>query len=367
MERFGIMRELVFVIEQLHGGGAERVTATLMNRLCHNCQIHLISTYYHDDANDFPTDINIKKHMMPASYGDRFHLLLKRIAFLKKTISDIHPHCVISLSGCGTNALLTVAMIGSKIPLILSERNDPHRDPKEKLLRILRMWTYTFCQGLVFQTREAQKYFPSFIHRKSTVICNPLTGALPEESNAPKAKRIINCCRLVPQKNLGLLFDAFSDIADKFPDISLVIWGEGPEREKLEKRIAEMGLGDRIFLPGYSQNIYLEMNRSMLFVSSSDYEGISNSMLEAIALGVPTICTDCPAGGARETIRHGENGLLVPVGDRQALAEAMGSVLSDPELAEKLSLNGRRLRDEIAVGAITKRWEAYIDQVVSRC
>ena len=360
------MKKLVFVIEQLYGGGAERVTAALMNELCREAEVHLITTYCYDSKNDYPVNAKIIKHSSDIRSRNRAETLLKRIAFLKRTLSDIGPQCVISLAGCGTNTLLTAAMMGSGIPLILSERNDPSRDPKGKLLRILRKWTYALCKGLVFQTHEAQQYFPAFIHRKSTVICNPLTGALPEANEEPKVKRIINCCRLVPQKNLGLLFDAFSDIADEFPDMSLVIWGEGPERANLERRIAEMGLNGRILLPGYSQSIYREMSRSMLFVSSSDYEGISNSMLEAIALGIPTICTDCPAGGARETIRHGENGLLVPVGSREALADAMRSVLSDPELSEKLSRNGRRLREEIAVGAIAKRWEAYIDQVVSK-
>ena len=97
-----------------------------------------------------------------------------------------------------------------------------------------------------------------------------------------------------------------------------------------------------------------------MFVSSSDYEGLSNSMLEAMAIGLPTVCTDCPVGGARMVIRDGENGLLVPVGDREALAAAMCRVADDRALAETLSQNGRTLREKLSIGVIADEWERLI-------
>ena len=98
-----------------------------------------------------------------------------------------------------------------------------------------------------------------------------------------------------------------------------------------------------------------------MFVSSSDFEGMSNSMLEAMALGLPCVCTDCPAGGARAVIKDGENGLLTPVGDSHALYLAMKKVAENPELAAKLSKNSVKIREEQSVDKIIKKWMELIN------
>ena len=357
------MRKIVFVIEQLYGGGAERVTAALMNELCKTEEVHLISTYAYDTANDYPTDGRIMRHCFDDHPGSRAQTLLKRIGFLRRTICAINPMCVISLAACGTNALLTAALCGVKTPLILSERNDPTRFPTSWFERLLRLISYHLCEGLVFQTTGAQAYFPLKISKKSTIIVNPITGDIPARYEGIREQCIVNCCRLKPQKNLDLLIDAFADIADDYPGLRLEIYGEGPERQHLEAKISNMRLQDRILLPGYTQNAFATMHRAMMFVSSSDYEGISNSMLEALAIGTPTLCTDCPPGGARETITDGVNGLLVPTGDQKALAAAMRRLLDDPQLLEQISRNGHELRKKLSVGQIAQQWMAYLRKV----
>lgn len=357
------MRKIVFVIEQLYGGGAERVTAALMNELCKTEEVHLVSTYCHDTAEDYSTDERIIKHTFAEKSLHRGLTLMKRIAFLRSTIRAINPMCVISLAACGTNALLSVALWGIRTPLILSERNDPARFPTSRIERFLRHISYHLCEGLVFQTAGAQAYFSRRIRRKSIIIVNPITGEIPARYEGIREQRIVNCCRLKTQKNLDLLIEAFADIADDYPDLQLEIYGEGPERKRLETKISDMHLQDRILLPGYTQNAFAAMHSAMMFVSSSDYEGISNSMLEALAIGTPTVCTDCPPGGARETITDGINGLLVPTGDRNALAAAMRRLLSDPQMLEKLSRNGCELRNELSVERIAHQWIAYMQQV----
>ena len=97
-----------------------------------------------------------------------------------------------------------------------------------------------------------------------------------------------------------------------------------------------------------------------MFVSSSDFEGMSNSMLEAMAMGIPTVCTDCPAGGARAIIKDHENGLLTPLGNTEALYRAMQEVAASSELANTLSRNAVGLRDELTVDKIVEQWEAII-------
>lgn len=361
------MKKIVFVLEQLYGGGAERVTNALANEICRlpGYEVHIL-TYRRVPEKEYPGDSRVIRHDLGQADSDPKGIrgILRRTGYLRRTIRRIDPWCVVSLATPKTVSLLALALTGLKVPLILSERNDPVRFPPEKLVRSLRVWCYHRADGLVFQTREAMGFFDGSIQKKGTVICNPLTGTVPERFAGTRRKRIVNFCRFDPQKNLDLLIDAFSDIAGDFPEHSLCIYGDGSQRERLTEKIRALGLEDRISLPGYSSNIYEDIREDALFVSSSDYEGISNSMLEAMAIGVPTICTDCPAGGARETIRHGENGLLVPVGDRKALAQAISRVLSDPDFGDSLSLAGSRLRHEISAAAIAAGWLEFMEAAV---
>lgn len=352
------MKKIVFVIETLYGGGAERVTAALANEFCkdNKNQIHII-TYSCDENKDYFIDSRIIRHEIgDVLGGNRMHRIHKRIARIRSLIKGIDPYCVISLGSPIIVNPLVVAMFGLGCPLILSERNDPRNFPVSKFQRFSRIICYTYCAGLVFQTHEAKEYFPRFMQKKSVVICNPLTSKLPEPHQGERDLRIVNFCRLTSQKNLDLLIDAFSDICEEFAQYTLHIYGDGEEKERLQLKVQQMGLSDRVTLHGYTSNIYEKINKASLFVSSSDYEGISNSMLEAIALGIPTICTDCPAGGARETIEHGKNGLLVPVRNRLKMAEAMKNVLNDERLAKSLSHEGLKFRETISIGAITQKW-----------
>lgn len=357
------MKKLMFVIPYLSGGGAERVTAVLADRICRmeGYEVHM-TVYTRDPGGDYPVDERVIWHTMGSHHAG----LPGKLRFFREIIGRVQPDCVISLGGAGVIALLAVSMAGKKIPLILSERNDPASDPKQPLLRLLRVMAYGCCDGVVFQTRRARDYFSPMIRRKGRVIPNPLTGTLPPRFTGEREKRIVTCCRLNSQKNLDLMIDAFSDIAPRFPEYTLHIYGEGEERSRLEEKILSMGLENRVFLPGYSSRIYDEIWRAALYVSSSDYEGISNSMLEAIALGIPTVCTDCPAGGAGETIRHGVNGLLVPVRDREKLAHAMETVLKDTELARTLGEEGEKLRHTIHAEAVARQWLTFAEEVEKR-
>lgn len=358
------MNKIVFVIEQLAGGGAERVTAALANYFCKkkDYEVYLV-VYSHSLEMDYPTEGNVHWMVPPELKCSRSKAVISRFRFLRQSILSICPDCVISLGTPRITVLLTAALLGKKIPLILSERNDPSRFPVNRRWRMLRTISYYFADRIVFQTTQARDYFPSKIRKKGTVICNPITGNLPERYSGIREKRIVNFCRLSPQKNLPLLIDAFFDISADFPTYTLCIYGEGAERSSLEEKIKSLGLEGRVLLPGHSYNIYEDIRKAALFVSSSDYEGISNSMLEAIALGLPTICTDCPAGGARETIRNGKNGVLVPVADRYALAAAITKLLSDDNLAESLSKEGSNLRNTLNISSVARQWEDVINQL----
>ena len=356
------MVKVLFLINSLAGGGAERVTAALANEMCNyeNTEIYVI-TYQRDLAKDFSLNKKIFYHCLNLKDVNRLQGIICRIQYLRKTIKEIKPNCVVSLATPRMNGLLVCALISLKIPLIISERNDPAQYPKTCIWRFVRNVTYAFSKGIVFQTEDAKKYFSKKIQQKSIVISNPITDCLPERYVGEREKYIVNWCRLDTQKNLKLLIKSFGQVIKIFPQYTLHIFGEGPEKDNLEKFIDEMDLKAKVFLRGYSTDIYGDVLKAALYVSSSNYEGISNSMLEAIALGIPSICTDCPVGGARQTITNGVNGILVPVQNENKLTEAMISVLSNPKYAEQISIEGCKIRNKLNVACIAKQWLLYLD------
>ena len=171
---------------------------------------------------------------------------------------------------------------------------------------------------------------------------------------------IITAGRLAHEKAQHVLIDAFARLLADGLDARLVILGEGPERERLERRIAEHGLEEHIRLPGWADNPYAWMARSALCVLPSEFEGLPNTLIEAMACGCPVVATDCP-GGTREILADGAHGRLVPVGDVAALAEAMKQTLADPPARKRLESRAADFSFERSVDS----YEAEIERLCS--
>ena len=146
------------------------------------------------------------------------------------------------------------------------------------------------------------------------------------------------------------------------PDYTLRIIGDAPNEEgrevlqAIDQQFDKLNLKESVKLEPFMKNVHEAVIKDALYVNSSDYEGISNAMLEAMAIGMPVVCTDCPIGGAKATINDGENGLLVPIQNADALANAMNRLIEEEGLADKLSQNASKLRDEISLDSITDKW-----------
>ena len=136
----------------------------------------------------------------------------------------------------------------------------------------------------------------------------------------------------------------------------MAIFGDGEEYDKLIRLVKEKHLDKAVEISHSRTDIHERIVNSKIYVSSSDYEGLSNSMLEAMAIGLPTICTDCPCGGARMVISNGINGVLIPVGDKNALVSALEKLSENYELADNISTNASALREKLSVDKITEQW-----------
>ena len=173
----------------------------------------------------------------------------------------------------------------------------------------------------------------------------------------------MNYCKHVKAKNLPLLINSFAKLVKEYPEYKLVIYGDGPDRNNTEKCIIDHGIQDNVILKPYAKNVLELVRESAMFVSSSDREGISNSMLEAMAIGLPTICTDCPAGGARMFIESYRNGIVVPVNNSDALYEAMKYVINNPDKAENMSKNAVAIKKILEKNKILQQWHDFLSNV----
>lgn len=358
-------KEIVFVSNFWGNGGATRVISVLAEEFVGNGYEVTVCSYPIKNKKEYRHALNVKYVEFDMRFERGFLYKIERILKLRKEIKK-HKGAVIVSFEYFMNMQTIVAMTGLDNRLIISERNDPARVGSKKPIKQLRDILYRFTDCLVCQTQEAMEYFPKAIQEKSVVIVNPIKSNLPEPWVGERKKQIVNFCRLEKQKNIPLLIDAFEEFRKTHSDYILAIYGDGKERINLENYIQSKGLKMAVTLYPAVQDIHDRIRDSMMFVSSSDYEGLSNSMIEAMAIGLPTICTDCPCGGARMIIDDGENGFLVPVRDKEKMAYAMGIIADNKAVRDKFCSAGYKIREKLDVERIAREWEIVIKGEIKR-
>lgn len=352
-------KEVIFVSNFLGDGGAARVISVLAESLAEQGYKVTICSYPFKNREEYRHSDKVSYIRFDMVHQNGVLYKIERITKLRKELKR-HKGAVVISFEYFMNMQTIVAMIGLKNKLIISERNDPKRVGGATPTRQLRNLLYRFADCLVCQTQEALEYFPKNIQKKSVVILNPIKDNLPRRWIGERRKNIVNFCRLEKQKNLPLLIDSFKEFHQKYTDYTLTIYGDGKEKSFIERYIRERELEDCVTIHPAVSDVHEHIKDAIMFVSSSNYEGLSNSMIEAMAIGLPTICTDCPCGGARMVIRDGENGLLVPVNDKDEMIKAMSKIAADDNLREYIALNGSKIRYELSKDKIVGMWEKII-------
>lgn len=351
---------IVFTISQLSGGGAERVVSLLSGCFVEKGNTVTIITFL-DKERVYPLNEKVRLEELKCS-SERFIGTISQIRALRKKIKNIRPDVIISFLPV-VNMITLVADLGLNSKVIVSERNDPYQNPRKKVVRVMRNFLYHLSDGFVFQTMDARDYFGKYAIERGTVIANPLTGTLPEPYKGIRKKKFVTAVRLDPQKNLEMLIDAFSRFEKLYPDYTLEIYGEGSQRSYLENKCKEMNVENKVVLKGFSKNLHENILDASAFIMSSNYEGMSNSLLEALALGVPVISTDHPIGGARMFIKNGNNGILTKVGDTDEMFNALLFAANNPEKMQAMADEAIRIRQQISVEKIVSQWMSYIEKV----
>jgi len=340
-------------------GGAQRVCYNLINWIIYNtdAEVHLMIC----SGRTIKKEYDLSKIPYTIVSGG----LYNKISRIRNELKRIRPDVLVTMGVPG--ALFDVpACAGLDIKHIISERNDPAHFGGSTITRIVSRLLMQKADGFVFQTKDAQSFYGGEIATRSVVVPNPLFigDNYPDTQYAgEREKTIVTTGRLNKQKNHPLLIRAFKRIAEEFPEYKLIIYGEGPERQNDETLISELGLQERVLLPGTINDVPAKIYKSSLYVLSSDFEGMPNALMEAMALGLPCISTDCPCGGPRDLTTDGKDCLLVPVGDEDALADAMRKVLSNERFAKELGKNAMKIRERLSLDKVCRQWYEYLQNI----
>lgn len=355
-------KELIIVTTALGNDGAERVLSELSSKWVeHGYKVCLLQTapgYY---GSSYTIDKRIKLLDVSAKSHNK---VIRYIKMIKGVVNVLNQHknaTVISFLS-PTIFVCGVASFFVNNKIIVSERNNPQKCPDKFYQRVLRDWAFCRANACVFQTTEALKMFPKKAQKNGVVILNPMNENLPDPFSGERKKVIIAACRMHPQKNLPMMINAFAIFHQKHPEYKLEIYGRSDEKIKaeLEKLIAGLAIKNAVSLNEFCNDIHTKMLDATMYVSTSDYEGISNSMLEAMGMGVPIVVTDCPVGGARMVVQNEKNGMLVPVRDVKSFARAMCKIVEDPELSRNISLNAVQIKNRLPLEKIAQEWEAIL-------
>lgn len=349
------MKKVIFVNSCLTNGGSERVMTLIANYFAENNYDTTMILVRDKKEKDYALNQNIECIQFKYNTKNKLIILLKRIIKLRKELKKRKPDYIISFMW-DINMITLLANLGLKSKVIVSERAHPLMGPQPLEKKITEKKLYKLANTIVFQTNDVLKYYNKKVKKKSIVIPNPINENLPQKYEGERKKIICAAGRLTKQKNFSMLINVFSKFSKEYNDFKLVIYGDGKLRPELEKQIETLNLKGKAFLPGYIDNINEKMCNCAMYISTSIYEGISNSMLEALGMGIPTICTDCPVGGASLVMKGKNNGILIPVNDDNALLSAMKSIADNKELAEAYSKEALKVRDEFSIDKIGKQW-----------
>lgn len=361
--------KIVCYVNKMSGGGAERVMSVLANGLLQSGNDVVLATNYKEEKEYF-IDERIKRvyfHKEYQKHGKVKSLFnfISRVLKLRKVLKREKADIVISFIR-EVNYIALCSTLFLKTKNLISVRIDPKFAYSNKISSFIAKKIYKHTDGCAFQTTEAQEYYPKKIQRKSRVILNPISNSFFEikDGNPCQKKTVVTCGRLEKQKNHKLLIDAFSKIADKVQDYKLIIYGVGPLFDELDRYIKEKRLENVVILAGRCQDVPNAIKNDSLFVLSSNYEGLPNALMEAMALGLPCLTTDCSGGGARMLIENEKNGVIVPRNDVEQFSLAMLDLIQNREKAIKLGLKAKNTAINFSQEKVVHEWENYIKDIV---
>lgn len=355
-------RSILFVINNLDLGGAGKMMKYVINKSSVWFKnVSLIEVYAKEASKDipasvkaFPLGIEVK-----GVVGFRYRL----IKAIREIVKREKPDMVLTfVSDMCVNT--RIATLGLNTIVCSADRGDPYTETFP--WTILVPWAFNRSDYCFFQLDKARDGYSAKVQKKSFVIPNVFIA---RPGNTPysgeRKKTIVSAGRFVIEKGYDVLIKAFAKVHEKHPEYTMTIYGEGPFLDQYHKLAQELGVDDLITYPGYVKDVAASVREDGVFVLPSRYEGIPNSLIEALSVGIPCVSTDCTPGGPMFLTRGGKNGLIVPIDDTEAMMDAILRIIEDPQLAKVLETKGPEIVNELKDEVIGKMWYDAFEKIFS--
>jgi len=364
--------KVALIISSMSHGGAERQVALLSRSFADDGASVTIFTFAGNGIPAFYApgeNVEIRRMNLLSESTNFFSSIysnIRRLRVLRENLSEFSPDVVFAF-GDSINIITVLALVGTGIPVAVSERIDPTKHDIGAMWSFLRTVVYPMAWGVVVQTQGIKEVFPA----EWNVRVVPNGFSVPLRSAAPagmkgEGKVMLAAGRLVPQKGFMDLIRAFAGVVEEFSDWRLVIRGEGEQRSQLEEFIRGNGLEPQVFLPGVAEGMGDEYSSAHLFVLSSLFEGFPNVLGEALAHGLPCIAFS-DVSGVAELLQGDVNGLLVhPADDRIiALSGALRRLMADDVIRERMGQASLERIQEYSMEKAFNCWKGLAMEMVT--
>lgn len=347
--------EIIFFINTMNHGGAAKMLSYVVGICKHVFDGVTIVSCYNDIKEERKIN-GIKYIDLGIQAGDMPTWRFSAIRKIRRVVKTVDAKYV-----CGWASemafMVRAATLGLKNTIISAERNDPYMLPF--YWRILELWTYKNSNYTFFQLEKAMCYYGKGMATKSFVIPNPyiLEDKVVNIAGEDRKKTIVGAGRFREQKGFDVLIKAFANVYAKHPEYKLVLYGEGPLENSYRQLAEEFGIQDAFEMPGYVNHFTATVADEGIYVLSSRFEGIPNSLIEAMSTGIPTVSTDCSPGGPDFLTNHGERGLLVKVDDVDGLSESLLYLIEHPLEAKTFGEKGKEVIEMLKESVIRQKWE----------
>ena len=355
------MKKILIVTNTLSHGGAQRVAVRLANALSVRHEVYL--AYFSKEINyavsdrvrtmDIGEAMRIREVRRPVRLINYQFARIRGFAFFSRFRLKERPDATISFLHRPDMLNILAPSPGLRI---LSERNNPRM--KDKVYFLNSRIMFTLADRVVFQSETVRNMFPEAIRRKGTVIPNPVEITC--RATEPAGHKVAAVGRLHSQKNFPLLIRAFLLFSENHPEHTLHVYGEGDDIGKLRSLVHDLSLQEKVFFDGFQDDVHTAIRDAEMFVMSSDYEGMPNALLEALMMGLPCISTLFEGASEFFSGEGSEACLLTPVGDGQALSEAMSSLADDPVRRRNLARKGAEFAQKFSIDQVVPLWESIL-------
>lgn len=361
--------KIALAITSLNAGGAERVISTMANFWASKPGFKVVLFYFSSDDPFYELDSKIKLiSIYPTKknglIGTFVHLIESSFSFYKNLVIE-KPNIIISFSTT-INVISLTTYFFHKIPVIISERQNPVDYNYNILIEILRKLLYKNASAIVLQTEGVQEGFKKKninLGNKIYTVPNPISTKFCNNSIGPKEDIILSVGRLTKEKGHDLLIRSFAKNIN-IGNFKLVIIGDGIEKPNLIELTKRLGIYDRVEFLGLIENIEHFMSKASIFVLPSRSEGFPNALCEAMAMGCASISFNCNYG-PEEIIKSESNGILVEKENIDQLSIQIERLINNGELRIKLSNNSINIQSKFSLLIIMNKWEQIINRVVS--